>query len=140
MKRNPNPSNDDLDRLLDEHLSGASEQLEPSSGFVLSVMESVQAEAAAPPPIPFPWRRALPAFVLALCGMAMLVGLVLWAGGSGAAAAPAHAQSMPSLLHSLVASAQLFTGSQATLCWVVVAACLSIAAIAASFRLTGRSN
>ena len=139
MKRNPNSSSDDLDRLLDEHLSGASEQLEPSSGFVLSVMESVQAEAAAPPPIPFPWRRALPAFVLALCGMAVLVGLVLRAAGSGAAGT-AHAQSMPSLLHSLVASAQFFTGSQATLCWVVVAACLSVAAIAASFRLTGRSN
>ena len=140
MKRNPNPSNDDLDRLLDEHLSGATEQLEPSSGFVLSVMDSIQTQAAEPPPIPFPWRRALPAFVLALCGMAMLVGLVLRGGDSDAAAAPAHAQSMLSLLHSVVASAQLFTGSQATLCWVVVAACLSVAAIAASFRLTGRSN
>jgi hypothetical protein len=140
MKRNPNPSNDDLDRLLDEHLSGTAEQLEPSSGFVLSVMESIQAQAAEPAPIPFPWRRALPALLLVLCSLAGLVSLVLRAGTSRAATAPEHSQTTLSVLHSFVASAQFFTGSEATLCWIVVAGCLSVAAIAASFRLTGRSN
>jgi hypothetical protein len=140
MKRNPNPSNDDLDRLLDEHLSSSTEQLEPSSGFVLSVMESIQVQAAEPPPIPFPWLRALPALLLVLCSLAGLVGLVLRAGTLGGAAAPEHSQTTLSLLRSFVASAQLFTGSEATLCWIIVAGCLSVAAIAASFRLTGRSN
>ena len=140
MKRIPNPSNDALDRLLDEHLSVATEQLEPSSGFVLSVMESIQAQSAEPPPIPFPWRRVLPALLLVLCGLAGLVGLVLRAGTLGTAAAPVRSQTMLSLLRSFVASAQLLTGSEATLCWIVVAGCLSVAAIAASFRLTGRSN
>jgi hypothetical protein len=140
MKRYPNPSNDNLDRLLDEHLSGTAEQLEPSSGFVLSVMESIQAQVAEPPPIPFPWGRALPVMLLVLCSLAGLVSLVLRAGGSGAATAPAHSQTTLSVLHSFVASAQLITGSEATLCWIVVAGCLSVAAIAASFRLTGRSN
>ena len=140
MKRSPNPSNDALDRLLDEHLSGTAEQLEPSSGFVLSVMESIQAQAAEPPPIPFPWGRALPVLLLVLCSLAGLVSLVLRAGTSSAAGTPEHSQAMSSLLRSFVASAQLFTGSEATLCWIIVAGCLSVAAIAASFRLTGRSN
>lgn len=44
---------------------GSEDELMPSSGFVAGVMERVHAEAAAPPPIPFPWKRALPGFVLA---------------------------------------------------------------------------
>ena len=32
-------------------------------------MERVETEAAAPPPIPFPWKRALPGFVLAVAVM-----------------------------------------------------------------------
>jgi hypothetical protein len=49
---------------LDEILT-AEEELVPSSGFLASVMERVQEEAAAPPPIPFPWKRALPGMLLA---------------------------------------------------------------------------
>jgi hypothetical protein len=41
------------------------EELVPSSGFVAAVMERVCEEAAAPPPIPFPWKRAVPGIVLA---------------------------------------------------------------------------
>jgi hypothetical protein len=49
---------------LDEILT-AEEELVPSSGFLASVMERVKEEAAAPPPIPFPWKRALPGILLA---------------------------------------------------------------------------
>jgi hypothetical protein len=45
---------------------GTEEELVPSSGFLASVMERVREEAAAPPPIPFPWKRALPGFVVAV--------------------------------------------------------------------------
>jgi hypothetical protein len=41
------------------------EKLIPSSGFLASVMESVREEAAAPQPIPFPWKLALPGMLLA---------------------------------------------------------------------------
>jgi hypothetical protein len=41
------------------------EELIPSSGFAASVMERVQEEAAAPQPIPFPWKLAVPAILLA---------------------------------------------------------------------------
>jgi hypothetical protein len=49
-----------IDRIL-----AAEEELVPSSGFAASVMERVQEEAAAPPPIPFPWKRAVPGVILA---------------------------------------------------------------------------
>jgi len=48
-----------IDRIL-----ASEEPLIPSLGFLDSVMERVREEAAAPPPIPFPWKRALPAFFL----------------------------------------------------------------------------
>lgn len=43
---------------------GGEDELMPSSGFVAAVMERVHAEAVAPPPIPFPWKRVLPGFVV----------------------------------------------------------------------------
>jgi hypothetical protein len=45
----------ELDRILSKE-----EEILPSSGFAASVMEAVQREASSPPPIPFPWKRALP--------------------------------------------------------------------------------
>jgi hypothetical protein len=48
-----------------DHILAAEEELAPSSGFLASVMERVQEEAAAPPPIPFPWKRAIPSIVVA---------------------------------------------------------------------------
>ena len=56
-----------LDRIL-----GAEEELAPSSGFVSAVMERVREEAAAPKPIPFPWKRVLPGAVVALGGVAWI--------------------------------------------------------------------
>jgi hypothetical protein len=41
------------------------EAIVPSSGFLARVMDKVEEEAVAPPPIPFPWKRAIPGFVLA---------------------------------------------------------------------------
>jgi hypothetical protein len=52
------------DKRIDEIL-WTEEALIPSSGFVSAVMERVREEAAVPPPIPFPWKRALPGFVVA---------------------------------------------------------------------------
>jgi len=48
-----------------ETILATEEELIPTSGFLDSVMERLQEEAAAPPPIPFPWLRALPAMVVA---------------------------------------------------------------------------
>ncbi len=58
---------EELDRIL-----GDEDELVPSSGFLASVMERVEEEAVAPPPIPFPWKRALPGFIVA-------AAVLLWA-------------------------------------------------------------
>src|ERR1700722_8535167 len=55
---------ENLDRIL-----GAEEELAPSSGFVSAVMERVRDEAAAPKPIPFPWKRVVPGAVAAAGGL-----------------------------------------------------------------------
>ena len=51
-----------------EAILASEEELIPSSGFLGSVMERVQEEAVAPPPIPFPWKRAIPG-ILATSGV-----------------------------------------------------------------------
>jgi hypothetical protein len=53
------------DELLDRILA-TEEELVPSSGFAASVMERIREEAAAPQPIPFPWKQAVPGIVLAV--------------------------------------------------------------------------
>jgi len=49
-----------------DHLLASEEELIPSSGFLASVMERVHEEAAAPAPILFPWKRAIPGILLAV--------------------------------------------------------------------------
>ncbi len=56
-----------------EKILAGEEELIPSSGFVASVMERIEDEAAAPPPIPFPWKRAMPGMVLAAGGFGWCV-------------------------------------------------------------------
>lgn len=47
-----------------ERILAAEDELIPTSGFLASVMERVQEATAAPPSIPFPWKRALPGALL----------------------------------------------------------------------------
>lgn len=49
------------------------DEIIPSSGFVASVMDAVHREAVTPPPIPFPWRRALPGAVALVAALIVLV-------------------------------------------------------------------
>lgn len=59
---------DELDRLLSED-----DRLIPSSGFTAAVMNAVLREGAAPAPLPFPWKRALPGI---LGGAMTLIGAI----------------------------------------------------------------
>jgi hypothetical protein len=63
---------DEIDRILSSEPG-----LEPSSGFVRAVMQSVhlEAEAAATPPLRFPWGRF--AFGLAACLVLAAAGTLL---------------------------------------------------------------
>jgi hypothetical protein len=86
--------------MNDEHFDqifAKEDELIPSSGFASLVMERIREEASAPPPIPFPWKRALPGAVLAAVGLGW--GLVEVARMAIAAAhSPETAMQMPQAL------------------------------------------
>jgi hypothetical protein len=67
----PNTDRPEMDRNSIDCILASEAPLIPSSGFLASVMERVREEAVAPPPIPFPWKRALP-------GVALIVGVFVW--------------------------------------------------------------
>jgi hypothetical protein len=64
MNRTEKERAERLDSKIDRILA-TEEGLMPSSGFLASVMESIEEEVKAPKPIPFPWKRALPGMVFA---------------------------------------------------------------------------
>jgi len=68
MTSNP----DNLDRILLQQ-----DALLPSSGFAASVMDAIQQQAAVPPPIPFPWKHALPGIAALLVGVVILCRLAV---------------------------------------------------------------
>lgn len=74
---------DELDRILSRE-----QPLSPSPRFAATVMAAVRAEAAVPPPLPFPWKPAL-------AGLAACVPATVWlcwaALRSGAQGGPAAA-------------------------------------------------
>src|SRR5215467_10118952 len=79
---------DEFDRIMQQ------EEILPSSGFAASVMEAVRAEAAAPPPIPFPWKRALPGAIFAaatLLTILVICTVNLFEPGSSTAEQPVSA-------------------------------------------------
>lgn len=113
-----------------DHILSSDDVLVPSSGFVESVMERVREEAAAPPPIPFPWRRFVPGLVLAFavlgwCGF-KLVRLGL-----------------PDLHEAFLAQSHL-SGSLVKpleqVGWVILALGLSFASVLVARRMAGRSG
>jgi hypothetical protein len=59
---------DDLDRAL-----SSEPEIRPSPAFLRSVMAEVEREAALPPPIPFPWLRAMPGIAAAVAVVALVM-------------------------------------------------------------------
>jgi hypothetical protein len=106
------------------------EELVPSSGFVASVMERVREETAAPAPIPFPWKRLVPAMV-------MIVAALLWC------AVKLVQQGVPEL-HSLEQIQPhlpvALTGPTEGLAWVAAALVVSLLSWLLTRRLIGRSG
>ncbi len=115
--------NEDLDRIL-----SADQDIVASSGFVASVMSAVRDEASAPPPIPFPWKRALPG--LAAAGFAFAYILVKTMGFLRAGATP---QVSPTAVHILDTARMSGAG------WVLLALLLTLASVALSRHLIRES-
>ena len=123
----------EVDRLLDQHLSQPAEELAPSSGFIHTVMESIHAQASAPPPYVFPWRYLLTGTIVITCG---LVALVIYAVRAGSNLEHNFEAALQSHLKPVLS----LTPDQVQFCWIWLATLLSITAIAASFRITGNNE
>jgi len=115
---------------IDRILSGEQDIL-PSSGFAVSVMDAVRREAGAPPPILFPWKRALPGLVVG--GIALSLVLIAIASAllqAGKAAAPQFSMSLPSVVPSL-----LHGGIESAAIWTVLALLAAFVSVKLSTRL-----
>jgi hypothetical protein len=118
-----------IDRIL-----ASEEPLIPSSGFLESVMERVREEAAVPPPIPFPWKRAIP-------------GVFLTAGVFGWGAVELIRHGLPAVGPISLATPLLPPGLVAELVvplkqagWVALGLGISLLCWLLSRRLGGRSG
>ena len=116
---------DKLDNIL-----ATESELVPSSGFLASVMERVVEEATAPPPIPFPWKRAFPGMILAAA--------VLGWGGLELARYIIHGAPMLSL-RQLPVPAHLPPHVEQGL-WTAAACATSIGSWLLARRIAGRSG
>lgn len=127
----PHDEEDEMNRIL----SGADEIL-PSSGFAVSVMEAVRREAAAPPPIPFPWMRALPGLVVGgLALMLVLVAGVVAIARLGRVATTAQfSMRLPSVMPPI-----FHGGMESAASWTVLALLAALVSVRLSMRMaTGR--
>ena len=123
-----------------DHILSAEQSVAPSANFVRSVMDKVRMEAAAPPPIPFPWRRALPGVVLcALSLAAICVAAFLRNGPQTPREAPGPSiwtaawTGLSSNLAGLLRAA-----NAGGLGWILLAFLLTYVSVKLSLRLAGR--
>lgn len=125
--QNDDHRSDPLDAVLLAEFNSA-EQLRPSSGFVLSVMDAIHEETAVPPPIPFPWKLFVPGTIAVLC---TLVAFVVWGVRHYSAATAGNFA--PTLLSLL--------SINSTVSWISLSLVLTVIAVFSSFRLAnGRSR
>jgi hypothetical protein len=125
----------ELDRIL-----STEEDLVPSANFTRNVMAKVRMEATAPPPMPFPWKRALPGMVLCvLCLAAMCVAAFLRSEPQ-----PLHETPGPSMWTAIWKGLSsdlmglLRAANVGGLGWIILALLLTFASIMLSLRLMGR--
>lgn len=114
---------DDIDRIL-----AGDEDVLPSSGFEISVMEAVVKEATAPPPLEFPWLRALPGFIALL----MVLAVAIWIG-IGALNDPSTGADLDEGLRALYAF-----GTRPAIRWAVLTFVMTIVSAVLPLRLMRR--
>jgi hypothetical protein len=115
-------NHDDLDHLLSHET-----EIVPSFGFTASVMNAVRAQAQAPPPIPFPWKRALPGMAAAVLSLAWIVFACVAVFSSKGVGAT-EALSVPSTLQPLWHAAS----------WVLIALVTTVVSLLFSWRFVCR--
>ena len=136
MRRLTGHDEGEINRILSRE-----DEILPSSGFAVSVMDAVRREAAAPPPIPFPWKRALPGlvvggFVLALVFVTAVVATAQLIRASTSTAAQ-FSMSLPSVLTPIVGLG-LQRNLEIAANWTVLALLVTFVSVKLSMRLTSR--
>jgi hypothetical protein len=121
----PNEKLENLDRVLRRE-----EALAPSSGFVSAVMERVREEAAAPKPIPFPWKRLLPGAVVAAGGL-------VWIGIEAARQGLTRMPELGSPVELFAHMPQQMTGTLEDAGWVATALGVSLLSWLLARRMIG---
>lgn len=101
----------------------------PSSGFLLAVMERVEQEAAAPEPIPFPWKRVLP-------GLVLLLGALGWLGAGIVRAGIPTLRQPRTAPHLTVGMTHLPVAAS----WIALTLVLTVASLLLARRLVGPSR
>jgi hypothetical protein len=117
-----------LDSIL-----GTEEELAPSSGFVSAVMERVREEAAAPKPIPFPWKRVMPGAVVAIGGL-------LWIGVEVVRHGPGGLPDMGVMAAPWMHASLQLNGTLEDAGWVAAALGVSLLSWVLARRMIGRSG
>jgi len=126
---------DELDRIL-----FGEQEIVPSANFARNVMDKVRMEASAPPPIPFPWKRALPGGIL--CVLAVVTLFVTAVLRPGPQRVPEV--SGPSMLTGLWSdlwpglSGLLRAANAGGLGWILLALLLTFVSVKLSLRMAGR--
>jgi hypothetical protein len=126
---------DGMNRILSRE-----DEILPSSGFAASVMEAVRREAAAPPPIPFPWKRALPGLVVAALALAwaLVAGVVALVQLARSPATQQFSLSLSSVLPSVLGFGSglgLQRNMEYAAIWTVLALLVTWASVKLSVRL-----
>ena len=122
-----------------DHILSREDEIFPSSGFAASVMDAVRREAAAPKPIPFPWKRAVPGLViagLALVAVVLVAAVVVMTQAGKVTASPT---SIP--VPSTISFMSLFHGDiQTAVSWTVLSLLVAFVTVKLSMRLaSGRA-
>jgi hypothetical protein len=117
-----------------DYILSREKEIVPSAKFTASVMGAVRSEAAAPPPISFPWGRALPGLV---AGASAIFSIVLESrqlpGVPQATEASSIFQSWIDQLMSILKSAE-----SAGIGWVLLSLLLTCACWEFTRRIDGR--
>ena len=116
-------NHDELDRML-----SCEQEIIPSSGFTASVMNAVRVQAQAPPPIPFPWKRALPGVAAAVIALGWIIAACLAFLSSKSAGEPI-ALSLPSAIVPFWHAAS----------WILLALLVTLASLVFSFHFAYRN-
>lgn len=126
---------DELDRFL-----STEQPIVPSANFARNVMDKVRTEAAAPPPIPFPWKRALPGLVLCVAGLVAMCAAAFQRSGPP----PLREAPGPSIWTATWAglatnlAGPLRAANAGGVGWILLAFLLTYVSVKWSLRLAGR--